>query len=82
MKKLYKFNYTVEDYDDCLYGTYILDDEILKQAIYYWKKECCGWSDHNFSEVTDDQNFIKKFEELDLESGFNPIMEYLEYIKR
>ena len=82
MKKLYKF------YWDCgrqgsLGGVFIADDEEIKKnlgkRLYFSEpfgkhSEVDGTLDEgNLTILTDDQDFIKKFEELKCSNGRNPL---------
>jgi hypothetical protein len=86
MKKLYKY---VGNFGrmGSLKGLFVADEEEIKNAIgksiYYGEvlgkhSEIVDDLDKNsFTIVTDDQDFIEKFERFDCESGTNPL-EYLD----
>lgn len=86
MRKLYKF---VKDFGRMgeIEGLFVMDDGVKARLIgrvaYFGAALCkpsdcdCKLSDEDFSVVSIDLDFIRKFAELGLESGFNPI----EFIK-
>lgn len=83
MKKLYRFDF------DCgrqgsLYGTFVADEKDIANAIgkrMYFGEVLGKHSDisGNLDEeehlyvVTDDQDFVEKFEKFNCDSGYNPL---------
>lgn len=82
MKKLYRFFW------DCgrqgeVNGIFVAEEENIKESlgkeVYFGEilgkhSEICGeLSEEDFEVLTDDQEFIKKFQEFGCASGYNPL---------
>ncbi len=86
MKKLYRYSCDFGRMGS-LDGVFVADDTAIEKAIgkslYFGEvlgkhsEVYCDFSKGDLDEITDDQDFIEKFEKLDCASGYNPLR-YLE----